>query len=114
VQRGGFFTSGPLGRRADRLDKVYRVQAEALGGLLRMWRATGEREYLECLAGTLAWIDSEQVARPGGDWRTIVTPRGRTAGDMAGAWKGPYHQARALLEVSTLGAASPRPAASAV
>ena len=44
LEQGGFFASGPLGEPADRREKVYWVQAEALFGLARMWRATGEPE----------------------------------------------------------------------
>ena len=61
--RGGFFSSGPLGRPADQRDKLYWAQAEALFGLLRMWQATGDGIYLDCLAETLAWVD-DHAGRP--------------------------------------------------
>jgi cellobiose epimerase len=106
AERGGFFASGPLGRPADRREKIYWVQAEALFGLLRMWQATGERTYLDCLSQTLGWIEAVQVDRAGGDWHSVIGTNGAASGDKAGQWKDPYHQTRALLAVSELSPAT--------
>jgi len=106
---GGFFFSGRLGRPADRSEKVWWTQAEAVHGLLRMWEATGEARYLDVMADTLTWIDSAQVDRAGGDWHETVSPKGVASGAKAGAWKDPYHQTRALLAVSALAPEPVRP-----
>lgn len=102
IDYGGFFASGPLGEPADRREKVYWVQAEALFGLLRMWQLTREPGYLESLRHTLEWVDGAQVDRAGGDWHGVIAPTGATSGNKADQWKDPYHQTRALLEVSAL------------
>ena len=100
--QGGFFASGPLGRPADRREKLYWTQAEGLLALLRMWQATRDPVYLEPLTLTLDWIESRQVDRAGGDWHEDISPQGVPAGDKAWAWKDPYHQVRALLEARAL------------
>jgi mannose/cellobiose epimerase-like protein (N-acyl-D-glucosamine 2-epimerase family) len=108
IDQGGFFASGRLGEPADRREKIYWVQAEALVGLLRMWQVTEEPLYLECLSQTLGWIDAKQVDRVGGDWHAVIATDGVASGNKAGRWKDPYHQARALLEVSALAGDSMR------
>jgi mannobiose 2-epimerase len=102
IELGGFFASGALGAPADRREKVYWVQAEALFGLLRLWELTGEPCYLESLRHTLDWVDGVQVDRAAGDWHGVIAPTGATSGNKADQWKDPYHQTRALLEVSAL------------
>lgn len=102
VDRGGFYAGGPLGQPADRREKVYWTQAEALFGLLHMWQATGDEVYLEALAHTLDWVDEQQVDRDGGDWHATITPDGVRQGNKADQWKDPYHQTRALLELVAL------------
>ena len=51
------------------------------------------------------WIgDHEQ-----GDWYAAIDPDGRIDGTKAGPWRGPYHAARACLEIiRRLGARSER------
>ncbi len=96
-RRGGFFYTGPLGRRADRREKIWWVQAEALLGALEMSRVTGEREPAETYLTTLDWIESRQVDWKHGEWHAFVPPRGRPYGRKADAWKGPYHTGRAVI-----------------
>jgi mannose/cellobiose epimerase-like protein (N-acyl-D-glucosamine 2-epimerase family) len=104
---GGFFAAGPLGAPADRLEKVYWVEAEAIFALATMWQVEGERSYLDCLEQTLAWVDERQVDRAGGDWHSELGVDGSASGSKAGAWRDPYHQTRALLAVSNLATSEP-------
>lgn len=101
-EQGGFFAGGVLGREADRREKLWWTQAEALLCFVRVWRATRRRSHLDRLASTLEWVDRRQVDRAGGDWHASIAPDGTASGDKAGAWKDPYHQTRALLEVAAL------------
>ncbi|MGE5927104.1 MAG: AGE family epimerase/isomerase [Gemmatimonadota bacterium] len=96
-RKGGFYYAGPLGKRADRREKIWWVQAEALLGALEMYRVTGEREPAETYLTTLDWIESRQVDWKRGEWHAFVPPRGRPHGRKADAWKGPYHTGRAVI-----------------
>ncbi len=100
-QRGGLFAGGPLGGPADRLDKIWWVQAEALVGALVMFRETGRDLYWEVFEQTLRWIVMSQVDWTGGEWFFRVDQRGRKHGpkgsERNGAWKTPYHSGRAVL-----------------
>src|SRR4051812_24607746 len=95
--RGGFYTSGPPGRSAERRDKVWWVQAEGLLSALLMYRRTEDDRYRRAFELTLGWIAELQADDPGGDWHTVVDRNGVPSGDKSGAWKDPYHQGRAIL-----------------
>jgi mannobiose 2-epimerase len=95
---GGFFESGPLGRPADRLDKVWWVQAEALVSALTMYRLTGEASYADVFERTWRFVNERQTDWEGGEWHALVLPDGSHSGRKAAAWKAGYHNGRALLE----------------
>jgi cellobiose epimerase len=102
---GGVFDSGPAGGEADRREKVWWVQAEALISALELFRWTGEERYRLAFELTLGWVVQHQADRNGGDWHAVVDERGAVSGDKSGAWKDPYHQGRAVLEcLDALGA----------
>jgi cellobiose epimerase len=96
-QAGGFFDSGPLGQAADRLDKVWWVQAEALVALLNMYSLTGEQPYADAFLQTLSWVEDHQTDWKNGDWFATIES-GQAAGAKAGPWKSPYHNGRAVIE----------------
>ena len=74
----------------------------ALLGCCGLSELAGEPGYLESLRHTLDWVDGVQVDRAAGDWHGVIAPTGATSGNKADQWKDPYHQTRALLEVSAL------------
>jgi cellobiose epimerase len=96
--KGGFFYSGFLRRRADRSEKVWWVQAEGMLASLQMFALTREKMYWDCFRKTFQWIVTRQIDWLHGDWHDRIRTNGRPAGDKAGAWKGPYHNGRAVLE----------------
>jgi mannose/cellobiose epimerase-like protein (N-acyl-D-glucosamine 2-epimerase family) len=96
-RKGGFHYMGPLGKRADRREKIWWVQAEALLGAIEMYRVTRERQPAETYLTTLEWIESGQVDWKHGEWHAFVPPRGKPYGKKADAWKGPYHSGRAVI-----------------
>lgn len=97
-EAGGFYASGRINRPADRRNKIWWVQAEALVAALEMYELTDERIYLECFLRMLDWIVASQADWKYGDWHAQLTPDGRPAGDKSGAWKAPYHNGRAMIE----------------
>ena len=97
-ERGVVYESGPPGRPADKLDKVWWIQAEALVGALRMHERTGEPRYRQAFVRILDWIARGQADWERGDWYGRIAPDGRARGDKAGTWECPFHQGRALLE----------------
>lgn len=104
--RGGFYTSGPPGRAAERRDKVWWTQAEALLSALHMWRLTGDERYRQAFELTLGWIAEVQADLGRGDWHATIDRNGAASGDKSGAWKDPYHQGRAVLDCLELLSAS--------
>ena len=95
---GGFYDSGPLGAHADRRDKVWWVQAEALVSALTMHRITGEPGYADVYLKTWTLTNDAITDWKTGEWHWAVSADGRPTGDKANRWKAGYHNGRALLE----------------
>jgi cellobiose epimerase len=95
---GGFYDSGPLGQPADRRDKIWWVQAEALVSALTMYRLTGDPQYARVYLKTWAFADTKQTDWTTGEWHPTVTADGRATGEKANRWKAGYHNGRAMLE----------------
>jgi mannobiose 2-epimerase len=94
---GGFFYDGRPGRPADDTRKEWWVQAEALVGMLEMYRLTGSAVYYAAFSRTLDFIEAHQVAPEGGWWATCApdgTPEGTQRSSM---WQGAYHSGRAMI-----------------
>lgn len=97
-ERGGVYESGPLGRPADKLEKVWWVQAESLVAMIYMYSLTGEERFLNDFERTLEWIEKHQVDWRNGDWFETVLPDGKASGMKAHIWKGAYHNSRAMVK----------------
>ena len=109
---GGFFSSGsPLGGGLpSSLQKTYYAQLGASGGLVWLWRLTGDSGYLCKALATLRRLERRQLA-PIGEffWATIdgesdgegpAAPVGMHGSMLAEPWKG----AGTLSSLATLGA----------
>jgi mannobiose 2-epimerase len=98
---GGLFESGPLDKPADKKQKTWWVQAEALVGFLQLYELTGKPEYYEAFSKTLDFCAKYQVAKEGGWWATRNTD-GSPAPDKTrtSMWQGGYHAGRSMLECS--------------
>ncbi|MEM2607895.1 MAG: AGE family epimerase/isomerase [Thermoproteota archaeon] len=101
-KKGGFYESGPAGKPADKRDKVWWIQAEALVCEAYMYYLTGDTSYLKYLEKTLDWIEKYQVDWKNGDWYSVVKPNGKPFGNKAGIWKAAYHNGRAMIEILNL------------
>jgi mannose/cellobiose epimerase-like protein (N-acyl-D-glucosamine 2-epimerase family) len=101
-ERGGFYASGPPERPADRREKVWWVQAEALVALLEMYLRTQDEVYRNAFLATLDWVAQRQADWRRGDWHYSVGPGGAPSGYKAGPWKSALHQGRALIECMSL------------
>ncbi len=95
---GGIFDSGRFHQPADRLNKVWWVQAEAIVSALFMYRFTRDPQYLEVFDSTLRFIEDHLVDWTNGEWHEFVRPDGTVGGSKAHAWKAAYHNGRAMLE----------------
>jgi mannose/cellobiose epimerase-like protein (N-acyl-D-glucosamine 2-epimerase family) len=79
------------------------VQAEALPGLWRLYRLTGEQRQLQRLERTLEFIELHQRDQQFGEWYWDTNPngsRGPHRSDKGGEWKASYHGVRALVFTS--------------
>ena len=97
---GGWMTE----RRADgSIDshRVWWVQAEAVIGLVEAALRTGDAGLMERAERCWDFIERAMMDRDGGEWFWRVDAAGRPDRAMpkVSAWKEPYHQARACLEL---------------
>jgi len=95
---GGFYDSGPFNQPADRLTKVWWVEAEAVVSALNMYRLTGDPQYLDIFEQTYDYIEKHFVDFEYGEWHSSVTPEGTVQGNKASPWKAGYHNGRAMIE----------------
>ncbi|MBN2272605.1 MAG: AGE family epimerase/isomerase [Sedimentisphaerales bacterium] len=96
--RGGFYDSGQFAAPADKRDKVWWVQAEAIVSSLYMHSLTRDPKYLPVFEKTLASIENNLVDWQNGEWYWAVNDQGRSSGDKANIWKAGYHNGRAMIE----------------
>lgn len=99
---GGFFYSGPLGRRADDTDKEWWVQAEALVGLLEMYKLTRRAVYYSAFRSTLDFVEHHQVAGEGSWWATCTADGTPKTTQRSSRWQGAYHNGRSMLRCAKL------------
>lgn len=110
TRRGGLAHWGPPVGQArlalylpatDRV-KYWWEQAEHLVAMLDAYRWTGASRYLAAFARQFEWVWHHQMDHEAGDWFESTAWRdGRPLGTVkAHEWKDPYHNARALMEVS--------------
>jgi mannose 2-epimerase len=110
-RRGGLARWGPpVGavRYAPYVSPAWRVkhwweQAELLPATLLAYRWTGQTRYLTAFARQFRYVWLHQMDHACGEWFEATAWRdGRPLGTTkAHEWKDPYHEARALMEVST-------------
>ncbi len=97
-EHGGFFYTGPLGGNAEDTKKEWWVQAEALVGMLDLYRLTGDVRYYRAFKDTLDFIERHQVASNGGWWAARNADGSPHANESRSSmWQGAYHNGRALL-----------------
>ena len=94
---GGVYAAGPLGEPADDHRRIWWVQAEALLGALTLYRLTGGPRYAGAFHESVRWVMDRQVDWTWGGWHAEIAPDSTPRGDKADAWKGPYHDGRAMI-----------------
>ncbi len=97
---GGIFYGGPASGPASERQRIWWVQAEGLIALLNAYELSGDEKYwraFEALAhfGFEYFVDHEF-----GEWHERVDAAGKFSGHKAHDWKGPYHAARACMEIA--------------
>lgn len=98
TKKGGFFDSGSFNQPADRLIKVWWVEAEAIVSALYMFRLTSDQKYLDVFENTYKFIEKYQTDWENGEWHANITPDDQPQGDKAHSWKAGYHNGRAMIE----------------
>lgn len=103
-KNGGFYDAGPAFGIATVTDKVWWTQAEGLNALLLMHERYGKETPRYGAAFLKQWdfIKRHQIDSVNGGWLSSVSAEGvAVSGQVkSDAWKDPYHQGRALLNVS--------------
>jgi mannose/cellobiose epimerase-like protein (N-acyl-D-glucosamine 2-epimerase family) len=99
-RRGGLYFAGPPCRPAWHRQKLWWVQAEALLALHSVHRRRPTPLTAHLLDSTLRWIERHQHDPVTGDWHVEVNGTVPADHPIAGPWKEPYHQGRALLALT--------------
>lgn len=95
--QGGFFLSGPVGRKANLHRKILWVQAEALLTSIELYSLTSDPAFGCVAKRTLDWIVNHQADWVNGEWHTVVRSDGSTSNKRGDEWNSPYHSGRAVL-----------------
>ena len=97
---GSFANSGNA-RGVTDPSRIWWVQAEALVGLLNEYERSGDPAMLDRTEALWRYIETRTLDRDGGEWFSRVAPDGTPDRSLprVDAWKEPYHQARACLQV---------------
>lgn len=99
-EHGELMDTYDFARQRTQPERVWWVQAEALVGFLYAYRYTGDKQYLEAVHGVWTFIKRYQIDPQGGEWFWLSSlDSGHRNHYKAGAWKCPYHNGRAMLEV---------------
>jgi mannobiose 2-epimerase len=99
TQQGGFYDDGAFNQQADRRNKTWWVQAEAIVSALYMYDLTREQKYLDVFRQTYDFIDKHQTDWAVGEWHGTITPDLQVRpGGKANIWKAGYHNGRAMIE----------------
>lgn len=96
--RGGFFYTGGFNQPADDRNKWWWVQAEALVGSIRMYRAAEDLRYRQVFEKTCSFVEKHLVDWDNGEWYSHISPDGQVQGPKADPWKAGYHNGRAMIE----------------
>jgi mannobiose 2-epimerase len=104
AKHGGFFDEGPANGEAARRDKIWWTQAEGLNALLLMHERYGKStaKYWEAFLREWEFIRDHQVDGHNGGWYPAVAEDGapKPGRNKSDSWTDPYHQGRALMNVS--------------
>jgi mannobiose 2-epimerase len=103
-KNGGFYDAGPAFGTATVTDKVWWTQAEGLNALLMMHAHYGKETPRYGAAFLKQWefITRHQIDTRNTGWLSSVSADGAPVPGQvkSDAWKDPYHQGRALMNVS--------------
>jgi mannobiose 2-epimerase len=83
-------------------NKHWWVQAEGVVGFLNAYALSGRGEYMDAALQTWDFIDAHLIDRTAGEWHSRLTREGEPIPglDKVDFWKCPYHNTRAMLEIS--------------
>lgn len=85
-------------------DRHWWPQAEAMVGLMYAWKTADDISFLKISKEIWAFIDDQIVDKEHGEWFFRISDTGEPylTENKIGPWKCPYHNCRALIEISQL------------
>jgi mannobiose 2-epimerase len=102
---GSIFYEASHGRMVDP-NKHWWAQAEAVVGFYNAWQVSGDERFRTAAERAWEYIDTKVVDKIHGEWHAKLKPDGTpwkadedADACLVGAWKCPYHNARACLEI---------------
>jgi mannobiose 2-epimerase len=83
-------------------DRHWWVQAEGMVGFMDAWQISGNPLYLEKVYALWSYIDKNLMDHENGEWFLRINGSGKPvlSDPKAGFWKCPYHNTRALMELT--------------
>ncbi|GAO28359.1 AGE family epimerase/isomerase [Geofilum rubicundum] len=84
-------------------DRHWWVQAEGMVGFMDAWQISGQPLYLEKVYALWAYIEQNLIDRENGEWFLSIDATGKPelTAPKGGFWKCPYHNTRALMELTS-------------
>ena len=99
-ERGGVLYERHAGANGRVPEHHWWVQAEAMVGFWNAYEVTGDGRYADAARSVWSFTTAE-IAREDGAWTWLAGgDEPRRGPYLAGFWKGPYHDGRALMEMS--------------
>ncbi len=74
-------------------------QAEGMVGFVNACQMTGDTTYLDAAVGLWDYLKAQYGAGSGDEWTWYGADAGRPPVGLAGQWKCPYHNGRAMIEL---------------
>ncbi len=96
---GEVFELQKMGQPIDR-DSVWWVQAESLVGFLNAYEISSDPRFVSAIRRVWNFILTHHKRTPASEWSWLPETENQSdARYLAGFWKGPYHNGRAMLEL---------------
>lgn len=100
VYENGLDEDGAILNTNDSSDKIWWAQMEGVVGFFNAWQLTGNRMYLDVIDPLWAFTKAHIIDHERGGWYWGREVDGRIIDrEKTGAWKTPYHDGRACIEV---------------
>jgi mannobiose 2-epimerase len=100
---GAVFDTGDRSGKIIEPKRVWWAQAEGIVGFVNAFELCGDTAFIDAAERIWRYIDAQIIDHEGGEWfgTALDSPDDENTGFKVNAWKCPYHNSRAALELFT-------------